>query len=171
MKVTLKYCRDLMERHRVSGSVLDGSDAVNPEMLKRCLLEANPESRFRVSLDAASYGQDDDDSWDLVGPGLPYGRVYYETKAEAEEDRDALNLILREHFGPNPRKVMYPSDAYKARCLFESACCPVCGSQKIVLEDYKFLNASCVIHRGCDDCNSDWEDVFALQGYQNVRMD
>lgn len=170
MKVTLKYCRELLERHMVSGDVLEGSDPVTPELLKRCLTEGNPESRFRVSADIGHY-EDEDDTWDLVGPGLPYGRVYYECREAAEEDRDALNGILREHFGPNPRKVAYQPDAYKAKCLFESSCCPVCGSQKIVVENHRFLNASVVVDRGCEDCNSDWEDVFALQGYQNVRMD
>lgn len=171
MKVTLKHCQDLMERHKVSSDVIEGSDPMTPRLLKQCLSEAKPDSRFRVSLDEDNYGNEGDDTWDLIGPGLGYGRVYYETKEAAEEDRDALNAILREHFGPNPRKVVYGSDAYKAKCLFESHCCPVCGSQKVSLENYRFFNASCVVERGCEDCHSDWEDVFALQGYQNVRID
>lgn len=171
MKITLSRCQEILDRHLTNVDVLQGSDSWTPALLKHCLKEANPQSRFRVSFDPQSYGDDGEDSWDLVGPGLDYGRVYYETKAEAEADRDALNLILREHFGPNTREIAYTSEAYRAKCLLDGICCPVCGSNRVNLEEHIVKSSSCVFRRSCSNCNGEWEDFFALQGYQNLRID
>lgn len=170
MKITKKYCSDLLERYMVEGEVAEGSDLIDSSLLKAVLKEADQNSRFRVSYDPQSY-TDDEDSWDLIGPGVAYGRVYYEDRASAEKDRDALNSILREHFGPNKREILYSPDAYRAKCLLDKACCPVCGSNDTELEEHIFKGSACVFRRGCASCNSEWNDVFALQGYQDLRID
>lgn len=170
MKITKKYCAELLDRYVMEGEVADGSDAIDASLLKTVLNEADQNSRFRVSYAPQNYS-DDEDTWDLIGPGVSYGRVYYEDRANAEKDRDSLNSILREHFGPNKRAVLYSPDSYRARCLLDEACCPVCGSNKVDLEDHAFKGSVCVFRRGCGDCNSEWNDVFALQGYQDLRID
>lgn len=170
-KVTVEYCRELLDKYELGTNCLDGSDAINTSLLKRILKEASSDSRFRISLDPAS-DDGEDDTWDLIGPCVPFGRVYYDNKGDAESDRDGLNMLLREHFGPNPRKVQYTPEAHVAKCLLDSPCCPVCGSHKICMEEYKIKGgATCVFARGCEDCNSEWEEVYGLQSYQNVRID
>lgn len=170
MKITKRYCSELLDRHVVEGEVAEGSDVIDASLLKMVLKEADQGSRFRVSYDPQSY-TDDEDTWDLIGPGVPYGRVYYDSRGDAEKDRDTLNSILRDHFGPNTRKVAYSPDAYRAKCLLDEVCCPVCGSNKTELEDHYLKGSACVFRRGCADCNSEWNDVFALQGYQDLRID
>jgi len=170
MKITRKYCSELLEKHGVEGQVSDGSDVIDAKLIKNILLGASSDSRFRVGYDPTPY-TDDGDTWDLVGPGVPHGRIYYDSREEAESDRDNLNKILREHFGPNSRKVAYSPDAYTAKCLLDHVCCPVCESNRVELEDYFFKKSACVFRRGCRDCNSEWNDVFALQGYQDLRID
>lgn len=170
VKVTAKYCRGLLERHPPAGDVADGSDCITAKFLKHVLEEATPESRFMVSYDPANY-EDEEETWDLIGPGVNYGLVFYNSRSEAEEDRDALNRILREHFGPAKHSVAFDSDAHVARCVMDRSCCPACGSEKVDFNEHKFLGGTCTVLRGCWVCNAEWTEVYALQGYKDLLRD
>lgn len=174
MRATLKECRALLERHGFHDLDIEepeNSEGMTPEILKKCLLEAKPDSRFKVSFDPESYGTDDEDSWDLIGPGLDYGHVYFLSREDAEKVRDVLNGILREQLGPNPRTVMYTPEAHAAACILEGTPrCPVCGSNEASIDEHKFLASACVIRRECGNCNSEWKEVYALQGYQDLLI-
>jgi len=173
MKVTKKYCAGLLERHDLVGEIADNSEQLVAEHLVEILKSADNNSRFRVSYDPMSYGTDDEDTWDLVGPGVPYGRFYYLNREDAEADRDALNSILREHFGPVTRQAEYTSDAHAARCVIDNRnhCCPACGSNEIELDESAFLGPVCTLRRGCSKCNAEWVENYVLQGYHDLRMD
>ena len=170
MKVTSKYCRELLDRNPPTGEVPNGSTEITTNLLKHILKEATPESRFMVSYDPSSY-EDDDDTWDLVGPAMKYGLVFYTSRCEAEQDRDALNRILREHFGPPNHRVAFDSDAHVARCVMDRSCCPACGSNNVDFNEHKFLGATCTVLKGCWGCNAEWIEVYALQGYKDLLRD
>ena len=166
-KITLKYCRELLNEFwaDVPHSYDDGGE-MNPEILKGILEKANPDSRFRVSFDDG-----EDPTWDLDGPGISYGTIWWELRCDAEEGRDALNKILRHHFGPTTMVVRYTPDAHLAKALLEGNCCPACGSGDISLESYEYKSALNVVQRSCESCNSEWEEVYTLQSYQNLKID
>jgi hypothetical protein len=172
MKVTLKYCKELLNRHPPAGDVADGSGCIDPEFVRSVLEEAKADDRFRVSYDHASY-TDDEDTWDLIGPACKYGIIFYGSRQEAEADRDALNCILREHLGPVSRIAMYTSEAHLARCLIDRGCCPACGSVRTEVNENMFVGSGgvAVFSRGCGDCNAEWTENYLLQGYKDLRMD
>lgn len=173
MKITLKECRDLLESHGfydLDVEEVENCDGITPELLKRCLLEAKPDSRFKVSFDPESYNSEED-SWDVIGPGLDYGHVYYLTREEAEKVRDLLNGILRDKLGPNTRNVMYTPEAHAAACVLEGTPrCPVCGSVEERIDEHKFTSVACIIRKECGVCNSEWKEVYSLQGYQDLLI-
>lgn len=166
-KITLKYCRKLLNEFwaDVPHGMDDGGE-MNPEIIKGVLETARPDSRFRVS-----YDDGEDPTWDVDGPGIRYGMIWWENRCDAEEARDALNSILRAHFGPSTRKVEYTPEAHMARCVLEGNCCPACGSNDLGLEDYRYGSATLTAMRSCGSCNSEWEEIYALQGYQNLKAD
>lgn len=166
-KVTLKYCRRLLKEFwaDVPHGMDDGGE-MNPEVLKGVLETAGPDSRFRVS-----YDDGEDPTWDVDGPGIRYGTIWWEDKRDAEEARDALNRILRAHFGPSTRKVEHTPEAHLARCVLEGNCCPACGSAYPSLENYHYESATITASRSCETCNSEWEEVYTLQGYRNLKCD
>lgn len=166
-KLTLKCCRRLLKEHwaAVSHGMDDGGE-MNAEILKGVLEQASPDSRFRVS-----YDDGEDPSWDLDGPGVRYGEIWWDDRRDAEAGRDALNRILRAHFGPSTRRVEHTPEAHMARCVLEGNCCPACGSNDLSLEDYRHGSATLTAARSCGFCNSEWDEVYTLQGYQNLKTD
>lgn len=166
-KITLKYCRKLLKEHWEDVPVsFDDNVEMNPEVLKLVLETASSDSRFRVYFDDG-----EDPTWDLDGPGINYGSIWWERRFDAEAGRDALNKILRVHFGPSTRKVEFTPEAHMARCVLEGNFCPVCGLNDLGIEDYKFSNATLTVSRSCEACNSEWEEIYALQGYKNLKFD
>lgn len=170
VKLTAKYCRELLDRNPPTGEVPDGSEEITAELLIYILKDATPNDRFMVSYDPSSY-EDDEDTWDLIGPGMKYGVVFYTSRADAEEDRDALNRILRDHFGPVKHRVAFDSDAHVARCVMDRSCCPACGSNKVDVNEDNFLGATCTVLKGCWDCHAEWTEIYALQGYKDLLRD
>jgi hypothetical protein len=174
-KITTAYCREILERNYRPSHVFDsdetGSDEINYKLVKRFLEESDQNSRFKVSYDPQSYGSDEEDSWDLVGPALSYGHVYFKNREEAEEARDAMNAILREHFGPIRRSPELTTDAHRNRVVLDGDCCPACGSTKVSKNEGTFRGSVYVVLKDCDDCNAEWRDVYGLQGYQDLRID
>jgi len=173
-KITQAYCRGLLEKHELTGDRLENSDLTGPKELVHILRSSDANSRFRVSWDPDSYHDDEEDtsdSWDLIGPGVPYGNVYYASREDAEKDRDALNSILREHFGNVTRAAEYTNDAYLAKSLLDCPCCPACGSTHTDSNEHRFVGASCTVYKGCHDCNAEWKESYALSGYKDLRLD
>jgi len=170
MKVTKEYCADLLKRHELVGEVADNSEQLGLDKLVEVLEQADRNSRFRVSWDPASY-EDDDETWDLIGPGLPFGTVYYYCRKDAEGDRDTLNAILREHLGKVERSAEYTPEAHLAKSLLDKPCCPACGSAEIETDEHRFKGATCEVLKGCHDCNAEWAEKYVLQGYHDLRLD
>lgn len=174
MKITMAYCRKLLDKHEIVGEVLDNSEHIDAKKLKQILTSCDENSRFRVSWDPDSYDEGDGeslDSWDLIGPGLTYGLIFYPCRQDAEIDRDALNSILREHFGKVSRKAEYTNDAFVAKSLLDRPCCPACGSTNTDTNEHRFVGASCLVHKGCHDCNAEWTESYALSDYKDLRLD
>lgn len=173
-KITLKRCRELLERHYSSRPQprpdYSCSDEITPRLLGMILEAADLNSRFKVSYDPASHDEDDD-TWDVVGPGLPYGRVYFETRGDAEEARDALNSILRDHMGPVRRSSDLSLEAHRNKMVLEGACCPACGSSKVCLNEDSLKGSVYEALRDCTDCNAEWKEVYGFHGYQDLRID
>jgi hypothetical protein len=170
MKVTKKYCADLLDRHELSVEVADNSEQFSLNLLKKILNSADLNSRFRVSWDPGSY-EDDGDTWDLIGPGLPFGTVYYYRREDAEGDRDRLNAILREHFGHVERRAEYTPEAHLAKSLLDKPCCPACGSAELQTDEHSFKGATCIVFKGCHACNAEWTEKYVFQGYHDLRID
>lgn len=174
-KITVKYCREILERNYRPSQLFDseetGSDEINHRLVRKMLEEASPTSRVKVSYDPQNYGSDEEDTWDLVGPALPYGHVYFKSREEAEEARDAMNSILREHFGPVQRSLELPPEAHRNRVVLEGDCCPACGSTKVSKNESNLRGSVYLVLKDCDDCNAEWKEVYGLQGYQDLRID
>lgn len=174
-KITTKYCKELLERHYDPSRAVEeegtGSDDIDHKFVKKMLEESDQNSRFKVSYDPQSYGSDEEDSWDLVGPALSYGHVYFQNREEAEEARDAMNAILREHFGPIRRSPELSTDAHRNRVVLDGDCCPACGSTKVSKNEGTFRGSVYVVLKDCDDCNAEWKEVYGLQSYQDLRID
>lgn len=174
-KITTKYCKEILERHYSPSGVFDSeetcSDEITHKLVRKFLEESDQNSRFKVSYDPQSYGSDEDDTWDVIGPGLAYGQVYFKSREEAEEARDALNGILREHFGPSKKDVALSCDAHRNRTILDGDCCPACGSPKVSRNETKFRGSVYIVLRDCEDCNAEWKEVYGFQGYQDLRID
>ena len=173
-KITVKYCRDLLDRHYSSRHIPNPeetcSDEINPLLVRTVLEAADANSRFKVSYDPANH-EDDECTWDVIGPGLRYGRVYFESREEAEEARDALNCILREHFGPVQRSPDLSPDAHRNRVVLEGGCCPACGSANVSKNESRIKGSVYFVLRDCGDCNAEWRETYGFQGYQDLRID
>lgn len=171
-RITLKYCRGLLERHYSEIPVPDpeesASDEMTPEALRGILLEAKAGDRFKVCYDPED--QDHEDSWDLIGPGMPFGNIWFHERCEAERARDAVNNILREHFGPSPRKALLTPEAHLNRVILDGPCCPACGSCEIGIGEKRIKGASHVVFRSCGVCNAEWQEVYSLQGYRDLLI-
>jgi hypothetical protein len=173
--ITLKRCRELLDRHYPSRPVPDPedtcSDEITPRLVKVILETADAKSRFKVSYDPANHNDEDYDTWDIIGPGLRYGNVYFDNKEKAAEARDALNSILREHFGSVRRSPELSTDAHRNRVLLDGACCPACGSAYVSRNEGAIKGSVYVVSSDCDDCNAEWMETYGFQGYQDLRID
>lgn len=166
-KITLKYCRNLLKEHWKDVPISFGDNVeMTPEILKVVLKTASSGSRFRVYFDDG-----DDPTWDLDGPSVDYGTIWWERRFDAEAGRDALNKILRSHFGPSTRKVELTPEAHLAKCVLEGNCCPACGLDNLEINEERFRNSTLTVSRSCGNCNSEWEEFYALKGYKNLKTD
>lgn len=170
MKVTKKYCRDLLaeyefpERDEYSG-------VIDEDFLKGMLQMAKADSRFHVSFDQA-LGEDAEDTWDVIGPGAPYGHIYASSRDDAEETSDILNKILRRHFGPRNMEVKYTPEAHRSRVLLGGKnCCPVCGSEDVSMNEHFFRESTCSLYKACHDCGGEWKEIYVLHEYKDLKND
>jgi len=174
-RVTQAYCRELLKRHLPEPSeVLLNSGLISAPLLATILKSSDQNSRFMVSWDPDSFDDGDgemQDSYDIIGPGLPFGTIYYGEREYAEKERDALNNILRDHFGKVTRKAEYENDAFLAKSLLDRPCCPACGSTHMDTCEHRFVGASCLVKKGCHDCHAEWTESYALSGYKDLRLD
>jgi hypothetical protein len=174
-KITQAYCRKLLEKHLPDPhDVLPNSARIEAPLLAKILKSSDQNSRFMVSWDPDSFDNDDgetEDSYDIIGPGLSFGTIYYGAREYAEKERDALNNILREHFGNVTRTAEYTNDAYLAKSLLDCPCCPACGSTHTDTNEHRLVGASCTVYKGCHDCNAEWKESYALSGYKDLRLD
>jgi hypothetical protein len=168
-KITLKYCRELIREHlsSVPYNIMTDGGEITPNLLKDILSVATSESRFKIDLDE----EDEDFSWDLVGPGVSYGMIWWGERLDAEEGRDAMNRILRSHFGPSTRRVEYSSEAHLTKSIMEGDCCPACGSNDLEISCRSFKSATLRVQKSCNRCCSEWDSIYALKGYANLRTD
>ena len=170
-KITTAYCKDLLDRHYDPPTVFDphenASDEIDHKLVKKMLEESSPTSRAKVSYDQNG----DESTWDVLGPGLPYGHVYFQNREDAEDARDALNKILREHFGPVSREVQFGCEAHRNKVVLEGPCCPACGSSRVRHNETMPRNGVYIILKDCDGCNAEWREVYGLQSYQDLRID
>lgn len=173
MKITKKYCRELLARYEDDlPEVPTGADEIDESTIMQILGRARPTDRFYVNFDPSNYSEDEEDSWDIIGPGSDYGYLFYLSREEAENARDILNKILRDHFGPRKSDVRYTSEAYRAKVLLDgSSCCPVCGSKELVMNEHFFRDGVCNLFRGCRDCGGEWTEVYILHEYTNLKND
>lgn len=170
MEVTRDYCRKLMKGLKFPESV-GGSEHIDEGAIQEVLDKAKPNSRFYLNFDPAS-DSDHEDNWDVIGPSMPYGHVFYLSRKEAEQARDNLNRILRLHFGPRKDAVKYTPEAHRSRVLMEGKdCCPSCGSQDLMMNEYLFRDAACQLHRACGGCGSEWEEIYVIHEYKNLKND
>lgn len=170
MNVTKEYCRGLMKGLEFPESI-SGSEHIDEGAIQEILKSAKLNSRFHVNFDAA-IDSESDDNWDVIGPAMPYGHVFYLSRDEAETVRDNLNNILRRHFGPRDDSAKYTPEAHRARVLMEGKdLCPMCGAQEPNMNEFLQTGASCRMYRACINCGSEWEETYLIHEYKNLKND
>lgn len=173
MKITNKYCQEIYDRHVGDlPEIPEGSESFGTDMIRLILEKANKDSRFHVNWDPGNYGQEDDDTWDVIGPACPYGYVFLMCREDAESMRDILNRILRDHFGPKKSDVKYTPEAHRARTLLDGLCCPSCGdSESIETGEHYFSGPTCNLYRACVACGSEWMESYVFHEYKKLKND
>lgn len=170
-KIDKKYCRKLLDKHYSEVPAYDPEESAScemtPEVLMHILSKACQGNRFKVSFDSSSV--DDSDSWDVLGPGLKFGQMWFLERGSAEQARDALNSILHDHFGNLRSDPCLSTDAHRNRVILEGPCCPACGSLDINRNEVEFKNSVYVVRKDCEGCNAEWKEIFALQSYQDLQ--
>lgn len=171
-KLDKKYCRKLLDRHyypEVPHYEPEESAALemSPEVLLDILSKASQGDRFKVSFDSGSI--DGDDSWDVLGPGLGFGKMWFLERASAEQARDALNVILREHFGSVRGNPVLSEEAHRNKVILEGSCCPACGSMDAGTNEFEFKGSVYVVRKDCGSCNAEWKETYILQSYQELQ--
>jgi len=172
MKITKKYCSEIYDRHVGDlPEIPAGSEDFCVDMIKLVLEKGNKDSRFHVEFDPSNYGHEEEDTWDVIGPGCDYGHVFLDNRDDAEVLRDILNKILRDHFGPKETRFKYTPEAHRAKTILEGSCCPSCGSGDTSMAEHFFKNATCTLYKSCADCGSEWKESYLLHEYQNLKND
>ena len=170
-KIDKKYCRKLLDKHytEVTDYCPEESTSLEmtPEVLLHILSKARQGDRFKVSFDSSSI--DDSDSWDVLGPGVKYGQMWFLDRAPADRAKDALNSILRDHFGKTHSAPCLSTDAHRNKVMLEGPCCPACGSLDINRNEGDFKNSVYLVRKDCGVCNAEWKEIFALQSYQDLQ--
>lgn len=101
-----------------------------------------------------------------------YAPFYYDEDS-AHQDSSALNAIIKEHLGIKPRsKPEFTSEAFVSKATLElnSSFCPACGLN----ENQGMKKTVCkgpvlTVTRRCN-CGAQWDVVYNLQGYQDLKM-
>lgn len=198
--VTLAYCKRLFKKHKVLGGQRQGQYdgigyvEITPQVVKDILESADENTRIgfehetdhewwengnpryeRWCLNGSVF---DDEEYlermaththDQEGSEAPF--YYFEEWAR--HDVRALNAIIKEHFGIEPRsQPNFTSDAFVSKVTLEmvESFCPACGSD----EDWEFVESRVegpvlLQHHECK-CGASWDQVYALRGYQNLKM-
>lgn len=100
---------------------------------------------------------------------------FYYVEEWARHDVKALNAIIREHFGvETPKNPEYTSEGFRNKVLLEAnmeSFCPVCGEHGVEQSGLTEARGSMVTRcYCCSECGSEWEQVYSLQGYQNLKI-
>lgn len=199
-KITLAYCKRLFKKHDVKGAAWQemedntASPEITPELLVKILKEGDENTYFYTSLENECWYDRDGDERDgrffLLGSFLDDRDFletlqedencddsqppFYPTKEAADHDRDALNRIVREHFGfePKERTPEYaPAALVNKLLLGGDYCCPMCGSADHSIVSIEHESPSVVIDKcSCDGCHAEWEDVYTIKTYRNLRI-
>ena len=87
----------------------------------------------------------------------------------AEDDAEKLNQFILDFYGTENQT--YKNKITKAQYV-KKKCCPACKSTKEIRIDGRLhtINGSEVRSTlGCDNCNAQWEEVFKLVGFEDLR--
>lgn len=199
-KVTLAYCEMLFKKHDVKGSPWQAeedntsSPQITPEYLVEVLKNSDENTYFHTSYDEDEWYDGDGDECEgrcfLLGSILDdrkrlkdlmkkegtedFQPPFYHTKAAADEDRDALNRIIREHFNvaPKERTPKHTPESFVNSILLDgSACCPMCGGKETELFSNFFDSRSVHVERhSCSECHAEWEEIYTIKTYRNLRI-
>lgn len=200
-KITLAYCEELFKKHDVNGSRdqedenCTASPQITPELLVTILEKGDENAYFYVESQENDFwidtdGDEREGRYFLKGSILSDQKLldklqeeegaedscppFYSCKEYADHDRDALNAIIREYFGvePKQRTPAYTSDGFVSRLVLGGeTCCPMCGSGEIINHDTDHQNDSTVVSEiSCESCHAEWEEVYVIQSYRNLRI-
>lgn len=198
-KITLAYCEKLFKKHKVMGGEAQGTHdgrghvEITPQVVMDILNNADEDTRIGVCHET------DDEWWDRSGnsfyerwsldgsvfddeaylektavcAGEYYEAPSYYDEESAHKEARALNAIIKEHFGVKPRsKPEFTSEAFVSKAMLEmnSSFCPACGrSENEGMRKTVCRGPVFTVTRRCK-CGAQWDVVYNLQGYQNLKM-